>query len=80
MSNTPHTLHEEFPAEVAAVHALKAKDAGFARLLTEYDDVNDKVHRAETRRDAITEEAETALRKKRLALKDAIAKALKTAH
>lgn len=80
MSNTPHTLHEEFPAELDAIHALKAKDAGFAKLLSEYDAVNDKVHRAETRLDAITDEAETALRKHRLALKDAIAKALKTAH
>lgn len=80
MSNTPHTLQEEFPAELAAIHALKAKDAQFAKLLTEYDEVNDQVHRAETRLDTMTDEAETALRKRRLAIKDAIAAALKRAH
>lgn len=80
MSNTPHTLHEEFPSDLDAIHALKAKDVRFAELLVEYDAVNDKVHRAETRLDAITDEAETALRKQRLAIKDAIARALNTAH
>jgi uncharacterized protein YdcH (DUF465 family) len=80
MSNTPHTLHEEFPSDLDAIHALKAKDVRFAELLVKYDAVNDKVHRAETRLDAITDEAETALRKQRLAIKDAIARALKTAH
>lgn len=76
MSNTPHTLNAEFPGQIEAIHALKAKDASFAKLLADYDAVNDQVHRAETRLDVITEEAETALRKKRLAIKDAIAAAL----
>ena len=76
MSNTPHTLGEEFPGQIEAIHALKAKDTGFAKLLESYDVVNDKVHRAETRLDALSEDAETALRKERLALKDAIAAAL----
>lgn len=76
MSNTPHTLGEEFPGQLEAIHARKAKDPRFARLLQEYDDVNDKIHRAETRLDTISEEAETALRKRRLAIKDAISAAL----
>lgn len=79
MSNTPHTLGEEFPGQIEAIHALKAKDAGFAKLLVDYDAVNDKVHRAETRLDAVSADAETALRKQRLALKDAIAAALAAA-
>ena len=33
MSNTPHTLHDEFPAEAAKISALKVKDAHFAKLL-----------------------------------------------
>ena len=76
MSNTPHTLGEEFPGKLDAIHALKATDARFARVLDEYDEVNDQIHRAETRIDTVSEEAETALRKRRLALKDAIAQAL----
>ena len=76
MSNTPHTLGEEFPGQLDAIHALKATDAHFARILDDYDTVNDQIHRAETRLDTISQEAEVMLRKRRLALKDDIAKAL----
>lgn len=76
MSNTPHTLGEEFPEQLRAIHALKAADPAFAKLLADYDHVNDQVHRAEARLDAVSEEAEHALRKRRLAIKDAIASAL----
>lgn len=76
MSNTPHTLRDEFPDQIDAIHALKAKSVEFARILEEYDAVNDKIHRAETRIDPVSEEAEGQLRKQRLALKDRIAMAL----
>ncbi|MFN4193054.1 MAG: YdcH family protein [Tabrizicola sp.] len=76
MSNTPHTLQEEFPGEAAKISALKVSDAHFARLLADYDSVNDKVHRAETRLDLLTEEEEEHLRKTRSRLKDQIAAAL----
>ena len=77
MSNTPHTLHDEFPAEAQKISALKVSDAHFAKLLTEYDAVNDKVHRAETRLDLLTEGEEEVLRKTRSRLKDQIAAALR---
>jgi len=80
MSNTPHTLGEEFPDQIDAIHALKAADPQFAKLLTEYDEVNDRVHRAETRIDALSEAAEAGLRRARLTLKDAIAAALAKAR
>lgn len=76
MSNTPHTLGDEFPDQMDAIHALKVKDQRFARLLEQYDEVNDQIHRAETRIDTISDEAEVALRKKRLSLKDEISAAL----
>lgn len=76
MSNTPHTLGDEFPEQMDAIHALKQKSPEFAHVLTEYDEVNDKIYRAETRLDAISEAAEAALRRQRLALKDRIAAAL----
>lgn len=79
MSNTPHTLGEEFPGQIDAIHDLKVKDARFAKVLQEYDEVNDQIHRSETRVDLLSEEAENALRRRRLALKDAIAGALSTA-
>lgn len=77
MSNTPHTLHDEFPAEAQKISALKASDAHFAKLLVDYDNVNDKVHRAETRLDLLTEAEEEGLRKVRSRLKDRIAEALR---
>lgn len=76
MSNTPHTLGEEFPGQMDAIHALKAHDTEFANVLEQYDEVNDKIHRAETRIEPLGEDAEQALRKRRLALKDRIATAL----
>jgi uncharacterized protein len=78
MSNTPHTLHEEFPADAQKISALKASNAHFAKLLIDYDAVNDKVHRAETRLDLVTEAEEEGLRKTRARLKDQIATALRT--
>lgn len=79
MSNTPHTLHEEFPAEADKIHRLKVSDAHFARLLQEYDGANDLVHRAETRVDVVSAQHETELRKSRSHLKDQIWAALKKA-
>lgn len=78
MSNTPHTLGEEFPAQLGAIHQLKAKDVRFARLLEEYDQINDRIHLAETRVQPISQDEETILRKQRLALKDRISQALTT--
>lgn len=77
MSNTPHTLQEEFPGQAAAITALKTSNPQFARLLVEYDEVNDKVHRAATRLDLLTEEEEEHLRKARMRIKDQIAAALR---
>lgn len=77
MSNTPHTLHDEFPDQAQKMSALKTSNAHFARLLTDYDAVNDKVHRSETRLDLLTEAEEEVLRKTRARLKDQIATALR---
>ncbi|MFC4624821.1 YdcH family protein [Daeguia caeni] len=79
MSNTPHTLGEEFPGQLDAIHALKAADPRFARVLEEYDEVNDKIHRAETKIEPVSQEEEIRLHKQRLALKDRIAAALSSA-
>lgn len=79
MSNTPHTLGEEFPGQLDAIHALKAKDEAFAALLVEYDEINDSIHKAESRIEPVSDEIETGFRRRRLAIKDAIAAALATA-
>jgi uncharacterized protein len=79
MSNTPHTLGEEFPGSLDAIHALKASDHRFAKLLRDYDEINDKVHRAETRLDSVSDDVEQSLRRQRVAIKDAIASAIASA-
>ncbi len=77
MSNTPHTLHDEFPNDAQKISALKGTNAHFAKILVDYDQVNDKVHRSEKRLDLLTEAEEEVLRKTRSHLKDQIATALR---
>lgn len=73
MSKTPHELSEEFPGKAEAIHALRESDAHFRRLADEYQSVNEAIHRAETRVDAIDDAEETRMRKHRMMLKDQIA-------
>lgn len=79
MSNTPHTLGEEFPGQAERIHALKVADPAFASLLRDYDAVNDEIHLAETNVAPVGQDHETALRKQRLAIKDRITEALQGA-
>ncbi|HRM75168.1 MAG TPA: YdcH family protein [Paracoccus sp. (in: a-proteobacteria)] len=72
----PHAIHEEFPQEGERIHALKVSNAHFARLLEEYDQVNDEVAGAESRQTPMSDEAESGLRRKRASLKDEIAQML----
>ncbi len=72
----PHAIHEEFPNDAQRIHALKLVDAHFARLLEQYDTINDQVAGAESRQHPMSDEAEMALRKQRAALKDEIARLL----
>jgi uncharacterized protein YdcH (DUF465 family) len=72
MSNTPHDLYEDFPEKTAKIHALKASDAHFARMVDEYHEVNRAVHRAETLIEPTTPEHENELRQTRMRLKDEI--------
>ncbi|WP_353187397.1 YdcH family protein [Bosea sp. (in: a-proteobacteria)] len=76
MSNTPHTLADEFPGQMDAIHKLKVSNAEFAKLLEQYDRVNDQVHLAETKIEPIEDLSEVELRKRRLQIKDEIARAL----
>ena len=72
----PHAIHEEFPNDADRIHQLKVTDSHFARLLEDYDQINDQVAGAESRQAPISDGAETELRKKRAMLKDEIARAL----
>ncbi|MDO5605609.1 MAG: DUF465 domain-containing protein [Paracoccus sp. (in: a-proteobacteria)] len=74
-----HAIHEEFPNDAETIHALKVSDNRFARLMDEYDSVNDEVAAAETRVEPTSEEHETELRKQRARLKDEIARMISAA-
>ncbi|MDO5643768.1 MAG: DUF465 domain-containing protein [Paracoccus sp. (in: a-proteobacteria)] len=75
----PHAIHEEFPNDAQVIHDLKVSDRHFARLLDEYDSVNDEVAAAETSVKPTTEEHETTLRRQRARLKDEIARMISAA-
>ncbi len=77
MSHTPHALSLEFPEKATKISALKEADAHFAKLVAEYDALNEKVHRAKVRLDLLSEEEEEHLRKRRSHLKDRIWQHLK---
>lgn len=76
---TPHAIHEEFPNDADRIHQLKVENAHFARLLDDYDQVNDQVHSAEALIHPVSDEAEKELRRQRSHLKDEIARMLSVA-
>lgn len=73
MTHTPHELAAEFPEHAEKMHDLNLSNAHFARLSDEYHAVNRDIHRAETNVEPVSEQAETDMRKRRMALKDEIA-------
>ena len=79
MSHTPHELTEEFPEYADAIHRLKATDAHFAKLIDRYHEINRAIHRAETRVEPTDDFNEEGMRKRRMLLKDDIARALSRA-
>lgn len=79
MSHTPHELHEEFPDQVQTIQSLKESDAHFAKLHEAYHEVNRAIHRAETDVEPTDDLHMAEMRKQRMALKDQIAQALRSA-
>ena len=73
MSHVPHELHEEFPDQADALHALKLDNTHFAKLSDDYHAVNREIHRVETEVEPASDEALEELKKQRLHLKDEIA-------
>ncbi|MER5172295.1 DUF465 domain-containing protein [Thioclava sp. GXIMD2076] len=76
MTEHLHTLSVEFPAYRVQLRELKAADPHAARLMEEYEAINEQVQRAMEGVQPIEALAEVDLRKKRAMLKDQIARAL----
>lgn len=79
MTHTPHELIAEFPDYIDAMQALKMSDAHFAKMSEEYHNINRAIHRAETDVEPMDDFQIIKMRKTRMALKDAIAAALRNA-
>jgi len=67
-----HDIAHDFPEHQEKIHSLKASDAHFAKLFTEYDEDNYEIKKYELGGAVITEEALEELKKKRLSTKDQI--------
>ncbi|TQS72296.1 DUF465 domain-containing protein [Rhodobacteraceae bacterium] len=76
MSATPHALAEDFAADIDRLRELKSADPRFARLVAEYEKINDEVYRAESHTAPQSSFDENKLRKRRASLKDEIAEQL----
>jgi uncharacterized protein YdcH (DUF465 family) len=76
MTHTPHDLADDFPNHVAELHDLKLSDAHFARLAERYNEVNHRIHLAETMVEPVSQQLETELRRERMVLKDQISRLL----
>lgn len=67
-----HDLHHEFPEHHDAIHHLKLHDGHFARLFSEYHEVDHEVHRIETGAENTSDDYLNARKKVRLRLKEAL--------
>ena len=65
-----HNLVTDFPKYKDRIHELKMKDAHFARLFDEYNDLDKAIIRIEEGIETPSDEYTEELKKKRLFLKD----------
>lgn len=65
-----HDLHHEFPEHHDAIHDLKMNDAHFARLFTQYHEIDHEVHRIETGAENTSDDYLNERKKVRLNLKE----------
>ncbi|HWR95356.1 MAG TPA: YdcH family protein [Arenimonas sp.] len=65
-----HALAVEFPELSEKIHALKASNAHFARLLEEHDTLDQRISRDEERIEPINDDTLHELKMQRIRLKD----------
>lgn len=76
MAQKPHDLNEEFPAMTEQLHEMKMTDAHFARIVDEYNALNERIHLSESNVRPVSADYESDLRRRRMVLKDRIARIL----
>ena len=76
MSSTLHETAEDYPGMIDRIHRLKLSNGDFGRLVEEYHEVNCAIHRVERRVESTSETVEETLKRRRVELKDEIARVL----
>ena len=72
-----HPLNREFPEFKDSMRTLLQKDAHFARLAGEYQQLDSRIYEVEDGNQALDDATLNGLKMQRVALKDEIAKLLK---
>lgn len=75
-----HPLITEFPDHRETLHSLKEGNAHFQKLMDSYEEVDKQVYRIEEGMETPEDSVLTALKKRRLELKDEIATMLRAAE
>ncbi len=75
-----HPLLTEFPQQHETIHRLKMENARFRRLMDEYEEVDKEIYRMEEGIETPEDAVLTAEKKKRLHLKDHLARMLREAE
>jgi hypothetical protein len=70
MLGEPHDLISEFPEFRDRIETLRSNDGNFARLMTEYDQLDARIRRIEEFGQRVADMSIEELKKQRLSLKD----------
>ena len=70
MLGEPHDLISEFPEFRDTIETLRSNDGNFARLMTEYDQLDARIRRIEEFGQRVADMSIEELKKQRLSLKD----------
>jgi uncharacterized protein YdcH (DUF465 family) len=80
MLGEPHDLMSEFPEFRDRIETLRSNDGKFARLMTEYDQLDARIRRIEEFGQRIADLTIEELKKQRLSLKDQLHARLRNGH
>ncbi len=80
MMRIPHELSDEFSQEFHLIERMIGASHEFARIATDYEDVNKEIFSIESEEHPTTDEVLEKLKKRRLLLKDEIASFLRKLH
>lgn len=69
-----HALVNDLPEHKDTIHALKLGNTHFAKLMEEYHNLTNEVEKLENAGSVVADEAETALKTRRVQLKDELMK------